>query len=77
MNKQIATFAKNSRDQVRVSITEFQGYDLIDLRVWTTPENGGDQVATKRGLSIRVTMHHELIEALKLAEATAQKELLL
>ena len=75
MNKQIATFAKNSRDQVRVSITEYQGHDLVDLRVWTTPDNGGDPFATKKGLSIRVTMLPELIEALKQAEATAQKEL--
>ncbi len=50
---------------------------MVDLRVWTTPDNGGDPFATKKGLSIRVTMLPELIEALKQAEATAQKELLL
>ncbi len=76
MDKPIATFKKNARDEVRVSITEYMGHDLIDLRVWTTPDNGGDPVATKKGLSIRVTMLPELIEALKQAEATARKELL-
>ena len=76
MNKQIATFAKNSRDQVRVSICEYQGFDLVDLRVWTTPDNGGDPVPTKKGVSIRVTMLPELIAALKEAESVAQRELL-
>ena len=38
-------FEKNSREEVRASLSNFQGHDLIDLRVLDSPHQvGGTQL---------------------------------
>jgi hypothetical protein len=50
MNQLISTIAKNSIDEVRVEVSEFKGYDLVGIRIWTELENSKDKVPTKRGI---------------------------
>ena len=73
MNKLIATLRKNAAEEVRVSLDEFKGHDLISLRVWCDPYAGDARVPTKRGLSVSVRLLPELIAALRQAEAEARE----
>lgn len=66
----VASFAKNRRETVRVTLSRFEEIDLIDIRSFA----GNDQdIATKKGLSLRVALLPKLIEGLQLAEVEARK----
>ena len=70
----IATIKKNSTEEIRVELGEFNGHDLINIRVWAEPRNGGDErIPTKAGIAARITLLPELIAALQKAEITARK----
>jgi hypothetical protein len=74
----IAVLRKNAMEEIRVELAEFNGYDLIHLRVWTEPRNGGsERIPTKAGIACRVTLLPDLIAALQQAEAAARAEGLL
>lgn len=64
MNKTIKTFEKNKFQEIRVSITEYQGNDLIDIRTWTLPKGAEEKVPTSKGISINVKLYSELKEAI-------------
>lgn len=68
MNQLISTFSKNKFEEVRVQIKEFKGYDLLDLRVYTTLKEGEEKIPTGKGLSINVTHFNELKRAILEAE---------
>lgn len=53
MDKIVATFKKNSREQVRVSLSDFHGHQIIDMRVFWTPD-GTNWNPSKKGLAIGV-----------------------
>ena len=69
----IATIRKNSAEEIRVELSEFNGYDLINVRVWAEPRTGGtERIPTKAGIACNVRLLPELIEALHKAEAAAR-----
>lgn len=68
MNQLISSFSKNKFEEVRVQIKEFKGYDLLDLRVYTTLKEGEDKIPTGKGLSINVTHFNDLKNAVLAAE---------
>ena len=68
----IATFPKSSAEEVRVSLSTFKGFDLVDARIWTDDDDG-DRRPTRKGLSLRVERLPELLEALHQAEEEARK----
>jgi hypothetical protein len=70
----VAVIRKNAFEEVRVGLSEFNGHDLVDIRVWAEPRNGGtDRIPTKAGIACNVRLLPELIEALQQAEMTARK----
>ena len=70
----IATFPKSTAEEVRVSLSKFKGFDLVDARVWADPDDGdGDRRPTRKGLCLRVERLPELLEALHQAEEEARK----
>ncbi len=71
----IATIPKNQREEIRIGLSEFMGFNLIDIRVWA--HDGAKHVPSKKGLSVRLERISELMEALKEAEAVAVKNGLL
>jgi Transcriptional Coactivator p15 (PC4) len=74
----IAVIRKNAAEEIRVELSEFNGHDLINIRVWTDPRDGGaERIPTKAGVCCRVALLPELIEALRQAEAEARREGLL
>ena len=49
--KTIAKFQKNTLEEIRISLTEYQGKDLIDIRVWVK-QNDETFVPTKKEVAI-------------------------
>ncbi len=55
MQKVIKDIEKNAREKIRISLTEFKGYDLVDLRVHYEDEEGNLK-PTKKGISFKPEM---------------------
>lgn len=70
MEKQIATIPKNAREQLRVSLTEFKGHDLIDVRVYA--DTGEKLVATRKGITASVDHLPAIVAALQRAMTEAR-----
>ena len=69
----ISVIRKNAAEEIRIELTEFNGHQLINIRVWTEPRNGGsERIPTKAGNACRVALLPEIIEALQQAQAQAR-----
>jgi len=64
MEKDVASFAKNKYQDIRVRVSEYQGNDVIDIRIWTQPPQGNEKVPTGKGININVRLFSELKEAI-------------
>jgi hypothetical protein len=72
----VAQFEKNSKEEVRVSIDEFHGRKLINLRVFYRSE-GGQWLPGKQGIALGVDLYRDLADALvKVGEELQAKGLL-
>ncbi len=71
MSEVIASFEKNSFEEVRISLTEFKGKKLIDIRVYYQPEGEEEMRPTKKGITISPEKFPELQKGL----ATLEKAL--
>jgi len=69
----VATIKKNSRETLRVSLGEFEGNDLVSLRLWFTVDAESPERPSKSGFSLRVALIPELITALQEAEAEGHR----
>jgi hypothetical protein len=58
----VARFEKNSREEVWVSIDDFRGKKIINLRVHYRSETG-EWLPGKQGLALSVDRYRELAEA--------------
>ena len=74
MSEVIASFEKNSMEEVRVSLTEFKGKELIDVRVYYQPEDGEEKRPTKKGITISPEKFPELKKAILAVEKVLQKK---
>ena len=75
MSGLIAKFEKNSFEEVRISLTNFKGKDLIDLRVYYRPDDGEEMLPTKKGITISLEKFSDLKNAiLALEKALPKKE---
>ena len=70
----IANLRKNAREKLRICLDNWQGHDLIDVRV-TTQINAETDIwsPTKKGVSINVALLSELVRALQGAETKARE----
>jgi hypothetical protein len=74
MNEVISVLPKNSVEEVRISLTKYHGHDLIDLRVYFSPEGGAEPVPTRKGICLNVAYIPDLIKALKEIEKKLSAE---
>ena len=72
MEATIAVVSKNQIEEVRVTLGEFQGHDLVSARVYATRDASGERVPTKKGLTLSIQKLPDLIEALQEAEREAR-----
>ncbi len=70
----VATFPKNQRETVRVALDQYQGHNLIDVRVMVPlAAHAAALTVTAKGISMNVALLPELRRALDDAEAQARK----
>jgi hypothetical protein len=71
----ISTISKSAREEIRISLTEYKGHDLLDVRVFAEPyeDKGQDSVATRKGISCKISLLPQLIAALQDAECQARE----
>ena len=70
--KLITEFNKNSTEVVKVQLTEFDGQQLLDVRVWAVRQ-GKEYVPTKKGITLRVEQIDDLKEAIDMAAEEIEK----
>lgn len=72
----VAQFEKNAREEVRISIDDFHGRKLINLRVFYRSE-GGEWHPGRQGLALSVERYRDLADALiKVGEELKDRGLL-
>ena len=64
---------KNSRESIRVGLTNFKGHNLAFVRVFAEHRDTGEMTPTKSGITFRVDRLAELIAALQEAQAEAHR----
>lgn len=70
MEQTVAVTEMSNVEEIRVSLTEFKGLKLLDIRVFAEPyaDEGQGRVPTKKGISLKVEKLPDLIAALQEAE---------
>ena len=68
MEKIVDTFSKNPVEEVRATLSEYKGHQLFGFRVWTETKEK-NWLATKKGLSLKVSLFPELKGAIEKLEA--------
>lgn len=76
-SQHIATVGKNRSEDVRVALTEFNGHDLVDVRIFADIEGAGERQPTRKGVSLKVGQLPALLEALEAAREAAVRRGLL
>ncbi len=72
----VAKFEKNSREEIRVSVDEFYGRKIINIRVYYR-NDAGQWLPGKQGVAIAVDRYRDLADAvLQLGEWLQSKKLL-
>jgi hypothetical protein len=69
MDEIIAQFEKNATEVVRVSLTEYRGHKLVDVRVYYSDDEGQYR-PTKKGVSLAVGLYAEFKQAMAALEKT-------
>lgn len=62
---------KNSLEHVRVSLTEYNGVQLVDARIFYRKHETGDMLPSQKGVCLKLDRLDELIDALQKARTQA------
>jgi hypothetical protein len=77
MSEIISQLTKNAREVVFLSLSEFKGHRLIDIRVHVPGDEEGDWVPTRKGVSLSVGLYPAFKQALVQLEQALIKQGLL
>ena len=77
MEKDIFVFEKNKYQDVKIRVSEYQGNDVIDIRIWTQPPQGDEKVPTGKGVNINVKLFAKLKEGVEQLEKELKENNLL
>ncbi len=67
-NTVIYSFQKNAKEEVRISLSDYKGYDLIDVRVYFLDAGSEEKwQPSRRGICMQCDHMQRLLEGLKLA----------
>ncbi len=64
MSEVIAKLPKNARETIFLSLSEFKGRRLVDIRVHVPGEQDGEWVPTRKGVSLAVGLYPAFKQAL-------------
>lgn len=68
----IASIPKNAREEIRIVLSEFNGHDLANIRIWFTADDGSMRPGNK-GLAFKLDKLPAVIQALTDLEAEARR----
>jgi hypothetical protein len=68
----VATVTKNSREEIRIALGEFNGRQIINLRVWFRTDE--EEWRPGKGLACHIDLLPQLVEGLAKAERHARAE---
>lgn len=74
MEQLVAWFHKNARERVHITLREYMGHDLIDLRLFWTPDGGVTWNPSQKGLALNVEKLPILLAAIHKAAEMAGEE---
>lgn len=77
MSEVVSTVTKNAREVLFLSLSEFKGHRLIDLRVHVPGDQEGEWVPTRKGVSLAVGLYPAFKQALAQLEQALLKQGLL
>ena len=66
----VGSFPKNNREEVRVTLSKFKGYDLVGVRQWFRNDDD-DARPSKSGVTIRVDLLPDLLDLIQKARDIA------
>ncbi|MFP3868492.1 MAG: transcriptional coactivator p15/PC4 family protein [Desulfobacteraceae bacterium] len=69
MSNVIEHFSKNAREEIFLSLSEYKGHRLIDLRVHVPGDAEGEWIPTRKGISLGVGLYPAFKRALARLEA--------
>ena len=72
MQKLICDIPKNARETLRVELSEFKGHNLVALRLYVPASDGDGLKPTAKGITFKVGLLPEILEALAQAETEAR-----
>jgi hypothetical protein len=64
----LAVLPRNSREEIRVSVTESKGVIYVDLRAWYEPGQGGERSPNRESVALRREPLPKILEALANAQ---------
>lgn len=73
MDRLISKFRKNAFEEIQVSAREFQGRQLIDIRIYAG-SRGQETVPTKKGICIPIELYGEFKKAIGSLEDVLSEE---
>jgi len=73
MDKVISKFRKNTFEEIQVAAREYQGRQLVDIRIYAG-SRGEETVPTKKGVSIPIELYGEFKKAINALEDVLQEE---
>ena len=73
MDKLISKFRKNSFEEIQISAREFQGRQLIDIRIYVG-SRGQETFPTKKGVCIPIEIYREFKKAISNLEDILEEE---
>lgn len=73
MEREVYSFPKNAREQVKASITEYRGGQFLSLRIWAKPKGTSEIRPTKKGLTVALALLPALEDALAAARRATEK----
>ncbi len=77
MSEVISKVTKNAREVLFLSLSEFKGRRLLDIRVYVPGNDQGEFVPTRKGISLSVGLYPAFKKALAQVENTMIKQGLL
>ena len=66
----VGSIPKNQREEIRVTLSNFKGHDLVGARIWFKTKDGDPRPSSK-GITVNVRVLPELIGLLEEAEKKA------
>jgi Transcriptional Coactivator p15 (PC4) len=66
----VGEIPKNNREDIRVTLSNFKGHDLVGARIWFKTKDGESRPSSK-GITVNVRVLPELIGLLEEAEKKA------